>query len=53
MASRGTLEVWSEGSLRWPEERVRRAGQMSSEASRLAGRGGQCEGFSGLVCLYR
>lgn len=38
MASRGTLEVWSEGSLRWPEERVRRAGQMSSEASRMARR---------------
>lgn len=26
MASRGTLEVWSEGSLRWREERVRRGG---------------------------
>lgn len=38
MASRGTLKVWSEGSLRWPEERVRRAGQMSSEASRMARR---------------
>ena len=32
MASRGTLEVWSEGSLRWLEEHVREAGQMSSEA---------------------
>ena len=38
MASRGTLEVWSEGSLRWREERVRRAGQMSSEASRMTRR---------------
>ena len=32
MASRGTLEVWSEGSLRWREEHVREADQMSSKA---------------------
>ena len=38
MASRGTLEVWSEGSLRWREKRVRRTGQMSSEASRMTRR---------------
>lgn len=51
MASRGTLEVWSGGSLRWLEERVRRGGSDEygvafSDGSQGAAVGARCSAFS-------